>query len=136
MQSALLQKERKMNREGRIERRKHRRYEAKKGAFAAVRPLCAKIGRIIDISRSGLAFHYVDTDSQERASHELDIFLIGNRFRLNRMPIRIISDIAMPERSSPGSLTMKRCGVQYGELSREQMVEVGYFIQHYTLDVA
>ena len=119
-----------------MERRKHKRYLAKKGAFAAVRPLYVKIGRIIDISQGGLAFRYMVTDSQEDASDELDIFLIGNVFHLDRIPLRIICDLKVSETPSPRSSRIRRCGLQFGELTQDQMLQVDYFIQHHTVGEA
>ena len=125
-----------MGRKGLVERRKHIRYRAKEGALAAVRPQYVKIGQIIDISRGGLAFRYTVTDSQGNESHELDIFLIGEVFHLNRVPFKIISDLRINKKSSPSSLRMRRCGVQFGELTQNQIHELEYFIRKHTLGEA
>ena len=119
-----------------MEQRKHKRYHAKKGAFAAVRPLYVKIGRITDISQGGLAFRYMVTESQEDASNELDIFLIGNAFHLDRIPLKTISDLTIAERSSPRSLAIRRCGVQFGELTQDQKLQLDLFIQHHIVGEA
>lgn len=117
----------------RIERRNSRRYPVKKGAFAAVRPLYAKIGRVTDICKGGLAFRYMDTGSQERGARKLDIFVIGNAFRLDKIPVKIISDLDMPKESSSGSFAMRHCRVEFSELDQTQTDQLDYFIQHYTL---
>ena len=122
-----------MHGKGETERRKERRYQVKKGAFAAVRPLYEKIGRVTNISKGGLAFRYTDTGSQEKGTRELDIFVISNTFRLDRVPVKIISDLDVPEKPSPGSSPLRHCRVEFGELDRDQTVRLDYFIHNYTL---
>ncbi len=122
-----------MHGKGETERRKKRRYQVKKGAFAAVRPLYEKIGRIINISQGGLAFRYMDIGNQEKGTRELDIFVISDAFRLDRIPAKIISDSDVPEKPSPGSLPLRHCRVEFGELNRDQAVQLDYSIRNYTL---
>ena len=122
-----------MHGQGETERRKEKRYQVKKGAFVAVRPLYEKIGRVTNISQGGLAFRYMDTGSQEKGTRELDIFVISNAFRLDRIPVRIISDLDVPEKPFPGSLPLRDCRAEFGELNRDQAVQLDYFIRNYTL---
>ncbi len=116
-----------------VERRRHKRFLAVDGAYAAVRPQYDKIGQIIDISRGGLAFSYMVSDSQEQESSELDIFLIGDDFHLDKVPFKMVSDQEIPERLCPGSLKMRRCAVQFGELTQRQIFQLEDFILSYTV---
>ena len=116
-----------------VERRKHKRFRAEEGAYAAVRPHYDKIGQIIDVSRGGLAFRYLVSDSQEDASSELDIFLIGDGFHLDKVPFQTVSDEGIPERLSPSSQKMWRCGVQFGELTQMQILKLKEFILNHTV---
>jgi hypothetical protein len=122
-----------MHGKGETERRKEKRYQVKKGAFAALRPLYEKIGRVTNISQGGLAFRYMDTGSQEKGTRELDIFMISNAFRLDRIAVRIISDLNVPKKPFPGSLSLRHCRVEFGELNPDQAVQLDYFIRNYTL---
>jgi hypothetical protein len=119
-----------------VERRKHKRFLAEDGAYAAVRPQYDKIGQIIDISRGGLAFSYRVSDSQAHESFELDIFLIGDDFHLDKVPFKIVSDQKIPESLCPGSLKMRRCAVQFGELTQKQLRQLEDFILSYTVGEA
>lgn len=125
-----------MNRIEVVERRRHKRFQAEEGAYAAVRPQYDKIGQIIDVSRGGLAFRYMVSDRQEGASFELDIFLIGNSFHLDKVPFQIVSDEKIPERLSPGTQRMRRCGVQFGELTQMQILRLEEFILNHIVDEA
>ena len=123
-----------MNRIEVVERRRHKRFQAEEGAYAAVRPQYDKIGQIIDVSRGGLAFRYMVSDSQGGVSPELDVFLIGDSFHLDRVPFRIVSDEGIPERLSPGTQEMRRCGVEFGELTQMQILKLQEFILNHTVD--
>jgi hypothetical protein len=116
-----------------VERRRHKRFQAEEGAYAAVRPQYDKIGQIIDVSRGGLAFRYMISGGQEDASSELDIFLIGDGFHLDKVPFQTVSDEGIPERLSPGSQKMRRCGVQFGELTQMQILKLKEFILNHTV---
>ena len=122
-----------MNRIEVVERRRHKRFQAEDGAYAAVRPQYDKIGQIIDVSRGGLAFRYMVSGSQEDASSELDIFLIGDGFHLDKVPFQTVSDEGIPERLSPSSQKMWRCGVQFGELTQMQILKLKEFILNHTV---
>jgi hypothetical protein len=117
-----------------VERRRHKRSQAEEGAYAAVRPQYDKIGQIIDVSRGGLAFRYVVSGSEEDASSDLDIFLIGDSFHLDKVPFETVSDEEIPRRSSPGSQVIRRCGVQFGELTQMQILKLEEFILNHTVD--
>ena len=116
-----------------VERRRHKRFQAEEGAYAAVRPQYDKIGQIIDVSRGGLAFRYMISGSQEDTSSELDIFLIGDGFHLDKVPFQTVSDEGIPERLSPGSQKMRRCGLQFGELTQMQILKLKEFILNHTV---
>jgi hypothetical protein len=116
-----------------VERRKHKRFQAEDGAYAAVRPQYDKIGQIIDISRGGLAFRYMVSGNQEDKSSELDIFLIGDGFHLDKVPFQTVSDQEIPERLCAGSQTMRRCAVQFGELTQMQTLQLEEFIRNHII---
>ncbi len=122
-----------MDRKERVERRKHKRFRAEDGAYAAIRPHYNKIGQIIDVSRGGLAFRYMVCDSENDGSYELDIFLLGNGFHLDKVSVRMVSDQDMPKGVSPGSLNMRRCAVQFEELSQKESLQLDYFMENHTL---
>jgi hypothetical protein len=75
------------------DRRKHIRYWAQDGAVAIPRSSSAKIGRIIDISRKGLAIRYRDKSDWLNGASQIDIILIDNDdYYLSKVSTDIISD--------------------------------------------
>jgi hypothetical protein len=123
-----------MNRIEVVERRRHKRFQPEDGAYAAVRPQYDKIGQIIDVSRGGLAFRYMVSGCQEGASPELDIFLIGDSFHLDKVPFQIVTDEEIPGKLSPGTQIMRRCGVKFGELKQTQILKLEEFILNHQVD--
>lgn len=122
-----------MSRKDPVERRRHKRFQAQEGAFAVARPEFTKLGQIMDISRGGLAFRYVVTGSQGNGAIEVDIFKAGDGFYLENIPIKTIWDLRVPKKLSNGSLPMRRCGMQFGELTPNQISQLEYFIQNHTV---
>ena len=122
-----------MKRRELAERRRHKRFQAQEGAFAVVRPESTKLGQIIDISQGGLAFRYTVTGTQANGAVELDIFLTGDGFCLEKMPFKTVSDRKVSKKFSNGFLPMRRCGVQFGELTGIQITQLDYFIQNHTM---
>ena len=55
-----------------MDRRKDKRFRVNAGGFARLRSKPAKLGKIIDISRTGLALNYIDRYRQLGDSSELE----------------------------------------------------------------
>jgi len=111
-----------------VEQRKHKRYKVAKRAFAVLGPDAVKLCHLIDISKGGLSFRYfVDTNEMEETVNELDI-LGGEDFYLERVPIRVVSDMLLEADSPFSSIAMRRRGVQFGTLTARQKEQVEYFI--------
>lgn len=117
-----------------FDRRNQDRSPALGGAFAVLRPQFSRLGQIIDISSDGLAFHYPVSGDQTNGSSELDIFLVGDGFYLEKVPFKAISDLKLAKKKFNGSIPMRRFGVQFGELKQSQISQLEYFIRNFTLD--
>ncbi len=117
------------------ENRKHKRFKAKGGAFAVLGPHVKNLGRIIDISKGGLAFSYHEKGEPLHKLFELDILLADNGFYLDKVPFNAVWDfqIVIDEEAPASSLAPRSCGVQFGALSDDQKSQLDYFIQNYTL---
>lgn len=116
-----------------VERRKRKRFQVPTGAYVALRPDYIKVGQIIDMSMDGLAFDYVgDGKKSSTASRELDILMLDGAFHLYKIPCRIISDFRAYQSPSGPSISMRRCGVHFGELTAYQSGRLDYFIEKHT----
>ena len=118
-----------------IERRKHKRFEAPSDAVVFLRtswPDFTIVGKIIEISTSGLAFLYSAASMQKDESRNLDIILAGPRFSVGEVPFKTISDFEIPMECPVGFMAPRRRGVQFGDLTDNQKLELEYFIQSCT----
>ena len=124
----------------RFERRRYDRYLSRKNAFAALGSKYNRIGKIIDISLSGLSFQYILGENSCSNSLHVDIFLVGNLYHLYNVPCEMIYDIQIhvPHVNSRliKMLTIKRCGVQFRELSDYDLTQLKLFIEGYTIKLA
>jgi hypothetical protein len=116
------------------EKRKFERYLAQDLAFAVFRPRFVKLGKITDISRGGLAFEYVTTEGEIEDSSEIDIFMSGARFHMTRVPAKTIYDSKMVSHDYTFApfVERRRCGVQFGELTEEQAMQLEDFLKAHT----
>jgi hypothetical protein len=121
-----------MRKEEHKERRKYIRFRAKDGALIELRSLRGRLGEIIDISKGGLAFRYIDIGDRPKGSFELDIFLKETGFRLEKVPAKTISDLETKKYFPYSTTKTRRQGVQFGKLRRQQISKLDDFIKNYT----
>lgn len=114
-----------------VERRKHERFKISIGVFVAFKPHDTRLGEIIDISMGGLAFRYLATKEPSNGSSKLRIFLTEGDSYVNEVLFETITDFGTYEIPFT-SLTMRRSGVRFGNLTQEQMSQLKYFIHNHT----
>jgi len=139
-----------------INRRIHKRYLAKSGSFALLRSTSielnkirdmsmgeigfaviksrpVKMGQIINISKNGLAFEYIERQSKTIEVFKLDLLYAEDAFYLGKVLFRPIFDYAIDAEIPFNSFTIRRCGVQFGELTAQQESKLEYFLNQHTL---
>ena len=121
-----------------VDRRKHKRLQAQEGAFVLLGPNSVILGHVVEISIGGLAFLYITGEKPPSGSSELEILLAeqledDNSFYFDKVPFKTISDFAIANELSLGSITIRRRGVQFGELTHNQTSALEYFIQNHTI---
>ncbi len=69
-------------------------------------------------------------------SSELDIILLDREFCLGKVPFKSLTELEL-QKATIGlkTIAMKRCDVQFGDLTPQQMSQLEYFLQNYTTDV-
>jgi hypothetical protein len=119
-----------------MERRKHGRFVARGDSFATLQPRSKVLGQIVDVGPGGLAFRYIPHDvfpEQNNGTCELNILLADHSFYFDALPCRIASDCGIPKNEFGFSLLpMRRLSVQFVELSKEQIVQLEYFMRNHT----
>ncbi len=143
--------------EKKMERRNHQRYEVHPGTFAVLRSTSIelskikdmsmgeiafavikskpiKMGQIVNISREGLAFQYIDRKGASNSLFKMDILFAQDAFYLDRLLFKPIFDMEIETDIPQNSFTIRKCGVQFGELNPQQHSQLEYFICNYTLN--
>jgi hypothetical protein len=99
--------------------RKHERYPVSGEVLIGTRPFYHTVGSLKDLSQGGAAFEYV-ADSNHLASRDLEVdILCGKHLRFSRLLCKVSYDIGV-DRPSSGSTRTRRCGLEFGSLSRQQ----------------
>ena len=116
------------------ERRGRPRYRVQEGAFVALSPGYHKVGRIIDFGVGGLAFTYVGNNAEADEPSRLALFFsTGEPFYVDSIPILTVYDHRIHGGFQEDHLTLRRCGVRFGEMKRSLIsdVKVTGHIRHY-----
>ena len=116
------------------EKRKFKRLKAKDGAFAAfVRPNeLIYMGQVQDISLGGLCVQYLSVDGGSEEYSELKIFGSNDRFiHVDKVECKIAYDHELPEYSWE-QISIRRCGVEFRNLSVRHLAMIQDFIDHFT----
>jgi len=107
------------------ERRDHRRYRLMDRGLVMVKPSLVFSLNVYDISKGGLAFTYAGWQDWTGETMHLD-YMDKDLF-LERLPVRIVSDIDNPDRKEDSS-HLRRCGVQFINLKDSQQKMLGEYI--------
>lgn len=109
-----------------IEKRKYKRVINTNGIFAVPSSNPTRLCQILDISRSGLSFCYIDSDDWKKKSSKINILIPSDGFCLDRIPIKNISDKVI--NNSEEYSTMRRCGIKFRRLKASQIYWLEYLI--------
>jgi hypothetical protein len=118
------------------EKRKFKRLKGKEGAFAAfMRPdELVNMGQIQDISLGGLCVRYLSTDGDREGYSEIKIFGSNGHFiHVDRVQCKVIYDQELPEYSWE-QISIRRCGVQFTNLSVMHLAMLQDFIDHFAFE--
>jgi hypothetical protein len=121
-----------------VDHRAHQRYQVPTNSYISLGSDDRVLGQIIDISLGGIAFRYMGSEKLPDESH-LDIVLTEGDLYLRKVPFKTVSDYEIPNTvlcktvdPIPRSCrTMRRSGLQFGELTPEQRVQLEYYLLNY-----
>lgn len=114
------------------ERRRFRRFHVPQGAFILCPPNSHLSYHILDISKGGLSFSYLDGERGLDQASELDIFCCDSEFCLTDLPFATVSDVRLPVSQTDGVPLFRR-GVKFKGLIPDQQSLLEYFIESATL---
>jgi c-di-GMP-binding flagellar brake protein YcgR len=121
-------------------KRKEKRYAVKTGtsvllkktfAFGLFKNRTVYSGTIIDISLTGIRAEYTTATAWSGDFNKMSIVTADNNISINNIPCKIISDRKI--RYLQNSTFLRRCGIEFGDLSDYHKLQLSYFIQKYTI---
>lgn len=104
------------------------------GSYAVIYTPENKIGRLVDISRSGLALTYFSTSDGGLSASKIDI--LTDQVSLKGFPCSSVSDIPMGKDQPYSQITMRRHSIMFGKLDHNQQRDLDLFVarfQHHEL---
>ena len=126
-----------IDRRNQTERREHKRFQVKGLAFAKLwseyeKDYVQDMGKLLDISRKGLALSCSEKTEKTGEHSGLGIFISGDDLRLDNIPFKIVSDIEMTSDSTLSKESIRRYGIQFKELTPNQSDKLNHFLLNYT----
>jgi hypothetical protein len=85
---------------------------------------------ILDVSRGGLSYRYVDGQEKKGEAAELEIVSRDNVFSLEKLPFKPISDSELT--GHPGPFRLRRRGIQFGDLTQLQIESLDHLVSFYS----
>ncbi len=120
-----------------VEHRKYKRFKVKSGASTVgfyTGSEYINIGQIMNISKTGLSFRYIETNDESTEPVELDILAALDGFYLKNVLFKTVwvSPVASHH---PAFILLekKQRGVQFGEMTPHQISHLDYFLHNYTI---
>jgi hypothetical protein len=96
--------------------------------FAVIKSKPVKMGQIINISTKGLAFDYIVRRGESTQVYKLDILFARDAFYLGKLLFKPVFDYAVDSEVPVDAFTIRRCGVQFGELTSHQKSRLEFFL--------
>ena len=126
-----------------VDHREHKRYRVPTNSYISLGSDDPIMGQIMDISMGGIAFRCMGSEKLPDESY-LDIFLTEDDLCLSKVPFKTVSDYEIPNTvlcktadPIPSSCrTMRRSGLQFGELTSDQQAQLEHFIKDHTVGKA
>lgn len=123
------------------EHRNHPRYNIDLGSFAVFRRDQSVLpGLVADISKGGLAFFYHQDENWPDNDSER-FYLFGEEFNVENVPLITTNDMKITDTKHPvhrilaaqksGPIDIRRRGVKYGDLTRQQQDDIEALISEY-----
>ena len=118
------------------EQRKSKRYRVGGNAYALLKqPQYKELGKIVDISETGISFLCINQGDWDQEPFKIDIFVDQQKsgqteqIVLKDIPLKPIRYCRDNDTAGErGTAMMIRCGVEFGRLSLEQQARLNLFV--------
>jgi len=116
------------------DRRKDKRFQVKRFTFVKLwSESYEDIGQLLDISKTGLSLRYFAKAQNPINFSQLGLLSSGCDLAIDGIPFSVVSDTELPNGSPLDPIIFRRSGVQFGQLTPEQLLELDYFLKTNTI---
>ena len=113
------------------ERRRHPRYRVPEDVFVSMKDRGETIGRVVDISRGGVSFRYIEDETSHPGKTSIDLFSHRIKALLEEVPVRTVSDFAVGTDIPYSSIPVRRRGLQFLKPDHRQKRRIEHFLKHH-----
>ena len=120
------------------ERRRAVRFLPRKSTFVALRPEFVRLGKVVDISSTGLRFQYLIAEDNpvEKGRVALDMFIGSDVYYLPDIPCETIYERKLAQHGSDlMGLEQRQCGIKFRPMNQKQADKLDMFLTHHTSGV-
>jgi len=120
------------------EQRKHARFVPEAKAFAVMRPDFSKVGRVVDISETGMCFEFMSPSPPSSDWTQVDIFFVDNGFYMHQVPCRVVYATRDNDKiqADEVGLYTHRCGLELGALTERHRSQLEMFLTQHVAGTA
>lgn len=118
-----------------VERRKHNRFQPQINTPIILRSHATKAATIVDVSMGGLGFRCIGEEKLMCQSMRISILPGETSFYLYNMPCKLVWS-RKGDKEDYRSITTKRCGVKFEELTPQEGSQLEHFIQNFKMGPA
>lgn len=120
-------------------RRKEERFSVADILYVVIDTNPQTMGQVVEISSTGMAFTFVDIDDaslrlRQQSILRIDLFVGGRGFFLKDLACKLVSKIENASGSSHSSLSIKRVGVHFEDLSLPQQIKINRLVRRQNLE--
>ena len=114
---------------GNMIERKHKRFTAKHGVYASILQENHKLGQIVDVSKGGLSFKYIDQHSEQMFGSEdkENLTLSSNHYIVEKLPFNVVDEYEVKEASFCNT-SIKKIHIEFQTLTPRQEFLLNDFI--------
>lgn len=115
-------------------RRKEERVSVKDSLYVIVDTQPQTMGQVVEISSTGMAFTFVDIEAAslrlaKMSTIGIDLFAGGRGLYLKGLTCKLVSKIENTSATPLSSMSIKRVGVQFEDLSLPQQVQINNLVR-------
>jgi hypothetical protein len=115
-------------------RRKEARVSVAESVYVVINTEPQTLGQMVEVSTSGLAFTFVDLNNtskriSEQTTMSVDLFAGGKGLFIKDLICRLVSKIENVSDPSLSSLTIKRVGIEFENLTLPQQVQINRLVK-------